>query len=234
MSALPPSPENRDLWRSTWFGYYTEKRVPHQWMQVSLLRDLSVRRILEVGPYLGLVTAMLDNAGYDVTTLDITPRHFESPDVAHIRADLTTTPAQRLSGFDLILCCETLEHLTWEQAGKVLRMMAATDARWLITSVPYEGTQLEMWLAINPFRWRRRFTFKGGRSLRRFRPDPDPFGHKWECGFRGYALAAWENALQDSGWRIRRRDFTFGCRSVFHVLENTGVANATVAGAQAS
>ena len=53
-----------------WHRYYSAKRIGQQWTQVHLLRDLPVQTVLEVGPYMGLATALMDNAGYDVTTLD--------------------------------------------------------------------------------------------------------------------------------------------------------------------
>jgi hypothetical protein len=157
-----------------------------------------------------------------VTTLDLVPRAFDRPQVPHIEADLTVIDPARLAGFDLILCCETLEHLPWDAAAGVLRTFSRSGAGWLITSVPYEGLQFDFRLYVNPFRLRRRLVLKKGRGLRRFRADADPFGHKWECGYRGTGLAAWERQLAGSGWRIRRREFTSPCRSVFHLLENAG------------
>jgi hypothetical protein len=220
MSALPPSPDRRREWLATWFDYYSEKRIGQQWLQVHLLKDLPVRRVLEIGPYLGLVTAMLDNAGFEVTTLDLVARAFDRPDVPHIEADLTAIDPTRLTGFDLVLCCETLEHLSWEAAAQVLRTLRRSGAGWLITSVPYEGLQLDFWLYANPFRLRRRLALKKGRGSRRFTPDADPYGHKWECGYRGTRLADWERQLGDAGWQIRRREFTSPCRSVFHLSAN--------------
>ncbi len=222
MSALPPSPQDRERWLATWFDYYSEKRIGHQWLQVHLLKGLPVRRILEVGPYLGLVTAMLDNAGYDVTTLDLVPRAFDRPQIPHIEADLTTLEPSQLKGFDMILCCETLEHLRWEAARQVLDLFRSAGVRWLLTSVPYEGLQLDLWLYLNPYRLRQRLTLKKGRFLRRFQEDPDRFGHKWECGYKGRGLRAWERELGAAGWRIVRREFTAPCRSVFHLLESAG------------
>ena len=46
-----------------WHGHYSEKRIAHQWLQVALLQELPIRRVLEIGPYLGLVTAMMAGAG---------------------------------------------------------------------------------------------------------------------------------------------------------------------------
>lgn len=39
-----------ESFRREWHAYYTEKRITHQWLQVHLLRDLPVRRVVEIGP----------------------------------------------------------------------------------------------------------------------------------------------------------------------------------------
>ena len=56
-----------------WFRYYSEKRIGHQWFQLHLLDGLTVQSVLEVGPNLGLVSALLVNAGFTVTTMDMLP-----------------------------------------------------------------------------------------------------------------------------------------------------------------
>jgi SAM-dependent methyltransferase len=208
-----------------WHRYYGEKRVGQQWFQLRLLEGLPVKRVLEVGPYLGFVTALLDNAGYEVTTVDLSPRRFARPAVPHIQADLLRARPEELAGFDLILCCETLEHLPWESAGAVLRTFRRSGAPFLITSVPYEGLQLHFLLDVNLHRVRQRFAFRKGRSLRSLPPPKDPMEHYWEIGYRGTSLAAWEQQLTGAGWRIRKRGFTAPTRSVFHLLES-GVSRA--------
>lgn len=208
--------------RERWFGYHTQKRIGQQLLQVQLLEQLAVQRVLEVGPHLGLVTAMLDNAGYDVTTLDLGPRGFERPPVPHLQMNLLAIEPGRLAGFDALLCCETMEHLPWARAGEVLAGLRAGGARYLVLSVPYEGMQLYLQLYLNRFTARRLTQFRKLRGLRRFTPDADPLGHKWEIGYRGHALADWEAVIAGAGWRVLRREFTAPCRSVFHLCENPG------------
>src|SRR4051794_41859477 len=74
--------------RAEWSQYYSRKRILHQWTQVDLLNTVPCRRVLEIGPAMGLVTAMMSNAGYDVETLDIEPRAFAYPDTRHRQRDL--------------------------------------------------------------------------------------------------------------------------------------------------
>ncbi len=107
--------------KEAWRAYYSEKRVGHQWTQLDLLSTLPAQRVLEVGPHLGFVTALLDNMGYEVSTLDMREPAFERPRVPHRIADLRTLEAETVAGVDAILCCECLEHLPWEDASAALR-----------------------------------------------------------------------------------------------------------------
>ena len=205
--------------RKEWHQYYSEKRIGHQWLQMDMLAGLAARRILEVGPYLGLVTAMLDNAGYDVTTLDLFPPPFQKPERPNIQADLLSLDPDRIKGFDAILCCETLEHLPWDSADSVLRAFHASGSPHLVLSVPYEGLQFGWSIYANPFTWRKYLSLKKLRWFKTFEPDPDPWGHKWELGYNGYGLRRWEAVVAGAGWTIMRREFSHPCRSVFHLCE---------------
>ena len=207
--------------RAEWHRYYSEKRIPHQAVQLDLLSRLPVREVLEIGPYMGFITALLDNAGYGVETLDLFPADFTRPAVPHHCLNLLEMTADQLPQRDVILCCETLEHLPWERVGGVLETFAASGARFLITSVPFMGWQMHLQLYLNLHLLKQKVFIKWGSGLTRFTPDADPLGHKWEVGYKGYALRAWENLLTSHGWRIRERTFSSPCRSVFHVLERS-------------
>lgn len=205
-----------------WYGYYTEKRIVHQWFQVHLLEGLGAERVLEVGPSLGLVTAMLASAGYEATTLDIVPEGPKTGAVGHIQADLLALDPDRIRGFDAILCCETLEHLHWERVGGVLDAFAASGARWLVLSVPYAGAQFGLYLYANGHVLRKRSFFKHLKFLKVFqiKDDNDINAHKWEVGYKGYSLETFRGLVETHGWQVEKQDFTSGCRSVFLVCRN--------------
>ncbi|MBM3503973.1 MAG: hypothetical protein FJX65_08865 [Alphaproteobacteria bacterium] len=206
--------------RADWHRYYSRKRVTQQWMQVHLLDGVAGERVLEIGPHHGFVTALLDNLGYQVTTLDIRARTFDRPPCRHIQADLIDLDPQTIANHDVILCCETLEHLPWEKVVGVLTMFRRSGAPWLITSVPYEGFQIFLQYYVNRFTFQRTSQFKKLRFLKDYTPESDPLGHKWEVGYCGYSLKAWETMLRASGWAIEERQFTAPTRSVFHRLRN--------------
>src|SRR6185437_10040654 len=163
--------------RDEWIAYYSQKRIVHQWTQLSLLTRVSAQRVLEVGPAMGLVTAMLANAGYDVTTLDLTEKRFERPRAPHLRHDVTTLTGAEITGFDAILCCETLEHLDWDVVGGVLAVFRASGARNLIVSVPYMGFQVTLDFYANRQDVRHYFSLKKLLWRRDFRREP-PGGHQ--------------------------------------------------------
>ena len=200
-----------------WIAYYSRKRIVHQWMQAYLLSTIEARRVLEIGPALGLVTAMLVNAGYQVDTLDMAARRFAFPEVRHIEARIEDLRGAEIAGYDAILCCETLEHIAWDAVGPVLQALHASGAGHLIVSVPYMEAQLAFELYANRHALRQYFSLKKLLSRRHFVPEPSG-GHQWEVGYKGFSLGVWEGRLRDSGWAIRRREFTEHCRSVFHLL----------------
>ena len=205
--------------RAEWFRYYSDKRIGQKWFQLHLLDGLEVQKVLEVGPNLGLVSALLANAGFTVTTMDMLPSQDPRPDIPHIQGELTAIDSARLTGHDAILCCETLEHLPWDQVQDILAKFHAAAPDYLIISVPYMGFQIDWRLYLNGVTGRSKFSFKKLNFLRRFKIDhSDPWGHKWEAGYRGHSLKALEGKISQSGWSIKRRDFTSPTRSVFYLL----------------
>ncbi len=218
-----PDPIEASRSRAVWHAYYSEKRIVHQWLQVELLQWLPVAKVLEVGPYLGLVTAMLSNAGYQVTTLDIEGHGPRDGALRHVRADVRQLDPAALQGFDAILCCETLEHLPFEQVPAVLAAFHVAGAPYLVLSVPYEGPQLGWLLYLNLHQRPRLKFFRKLHFLRRFTPPRSDAweNHRWEIGYRDYPLRKLVRAVEAVGYRVIRREFTSGTRAVFLVCERT-------------
>jgi len=214
--AAPPLAEPSFTQR--WHAYYTEKRIVHQWFQVHLLSQLKVKRVLEVGPYLGLVTAMLASAGYEVTTFDVTDKAPPVGARGHVQGNLLALDPARIRGFDAILCCETLEHLPWSQVGGVLAALAASGTPYLVMSVPYEGAQIGWSFYANAHTLRHRMFTRVLRFFQRFRSPSltDIESHKWEVGYKGYSLATLKEKVATSGWRPEAQHFTEGCRYALH------------------
>lgn len=204
--------------RAEWHRYYGEKRIGHQCLQADLLAELAVETVFEIGPYLGLVSAFLDNAGYRVTRLDRQPSQYPNPRIAHFAADLYALDAGQIRGFDCILCCETLEHVPGSDVDRFLALFQAAGARHLVVSVPYESFQIDARVYVNRFTARTQFVLKKFRHARQFKPSADPHGHQWEIVYRGRSLGAFEAKLVAAGFR-QRLSFSSPTRSVFYVLD---------------
>lgn len=200
-----------------WLGYYTKKRITQQWLQLSLLGETDAKRILEVGPALGGVTAMLVNADYDVTTLDILPKDFNYPETPHIQQDLLTLDPSQIEGNDTIICCETLEHIDWDKVPSVLQKFQRSGAQSLIISVPYMGFQCTLDIYFNRYTFKEYFSMKKFLNFKEFKPEPEG-GHQWEIGYKGYSVEVWEDVIKSCGWSIKVRDFSEKARSIFHLL----------------
>ena len=193
---------------------------------MALLQDIPIQRVPEIGPYLGLVTAMMASAGYAVTTLDIAAQSHGIGSKSHIQTDICNLDPEEIRGFDAILCCETLEHIQWHTIDPVLQRIVAAGIPWLILSLPFEGFQFAFELYFNLQRWRRRSHFRKFRFLRRFtiQSETEWEAHKWEIGYRGHSLKAFEHKIEAAGFQITQREFTSGCRSVFFICRNNAAA----------
>lgn len=214
VEAISPLERQRE-----WVRYYSPKRIYEQLLQVHLLEDLPITRVLEIGPYLGLVTAMLENADYEVTTMDRQPPMFRRPQCPHLEMDLTAIEPEKLRGFDCIMCCATLEHIEWPQAKAALRSFRESGSPYVLISVPFQENEIFYQLYANRFTFEHRFALKKLRFLKEFSVDPDPYGHKWEVGYKGRSLKTYETMIRDSGFKILRRRFSYPSFAVFHMLE---------------
>jgi len=121
-----------------WTQYFTPrycspKRLAsygHQLQEVSRLKPESV---LEIGIGNGIVAGLMKSCGYAVTTLD----HDASlgPDVV---ASVTSVPLED-DVVDVVLCCEVLEHLPYEQVSMALSEIRRVSSKFAVLSVPDRG-----------------------------------------------------------------------------------------------
>lgn len=180
------------LGRSRWISYQ---------QQFALLRSVGARRILEVGPGPGIVTAALRACGLDVVTVDIDAG--TRPDVV---ADVRRLDeAFEPGSFDAVAAFEVLEHLTLADAQLALDRMARVSRSHVVISLPYTGVTVRFVARL--------FEIDSDRPLRigwrmpafwRSRPMCDE--HRWEPGLRGCSLASVRRMLQGA-FVIEREDF---------------------------
>lgn len=94
-------------------------------------------KILEVGKGNGFVSDYLKKFDYNVTTADFDPEL--KPDVV---ADIRKLPFQNGS-FDLVMACEVLEHLPFQDFEKTLEELKRVSGKHVMISLPYRSTGFE-------------------------------------------------------------------------------------------
>jgi len=174
-------------WNSYWYQLFETTQCPN------------VKTILEVGIGNTICTSVLRNMGYTVKTLDADPTT-----QADYVADIRTIQQTVHETFDLTLCCQTLEHIPYEDVPGVLRSFHKITNTWLIVTLPYTslGTFaprlfLKLLPFMKPFKWVRVFPF-----FPKEHPSKLPGGHYWEIGKKGYALKTILQLFDTCGWDI--------------------------------
>jgi SAM-dependent methyltransferase len=132
------------LERSAYFSdnYFSLKQLCSFVHQIHDIHQLRPKSVLEIGIGNGFTSTFLKRAGYDVTTNDINPSL--EPDICCPLSEL----AQRLSGrsFDLVVCCEVLEHMPFEDFEPNLRTLRSLGNRLYLTLPNHKALLGFAWL----------------------------------------------------------------------------------------
>lgn len=181
------------LYKGRWISYW------YQIFEVTSCRP--VHTILEVGPGNMIVTNVLRHMGYMVKTIDEDAR--VSPDYETDIRNLASYVKER---FDLIVCCQTLEHIPFDDVRNILKEFWKTSKLFLIVTLPYTSLGvfkphlvIKLLPFLKPFRWIKIFdVFPKTHHLNR------PGGHHWEIGKKGYPLKKILRIFAETGWRIEK------------------------------
>jgi len=104
-----------------WIGY---------WYQIESVLDLNPKTVLEIGPGNKTVSDYLKKRSFRIRTCDA--RSFVKPD---FMSDVREIKAKDNS-FDLVLCCEVLEHIPFEDFSKAVSEIYRVAKRFAVISIP--------------------------------------------------------------------------------------------------
>lgn len=201
------------------FRYYNAKRARHQHRQVSMLEKPAYegkKNLTEIGSLFGYATGLFQAAGFAVTTIDVKPDMLGELRSRHINKDILQIDESDLAGTEIIVCCETLEHIKWEQAVDRIALFHKSGASYLLISVPYRSPHIILNLELA--RYASTFKLYVKRFWSRFttfKIEPEEWGHKWEVGYKHYPLSRLEQAMSDNGWAIIDRKHEVPSGSIF-------------------
>ena len=117
-------------------NYFSYDRLWSYSEQIQHIMRMQPRNLIEIGVGNGFVSEFLRKTGIDVKTFDINPDL--QPDVV--------APVQEVGDFiepgeyDLISCCEVLEHLPFEEFEPIVREFSCLAERLFLT-LPVFGTR---------------------------------------------------------------------------------------------
>lgn len=172
------------LYKGRWLSY---------WYQIQESIALKkINSILEIGPGNKIVSETLQKMGYRIKTMDLNP--LLSPDFV---ADIRKSQGLPQECFDLVLCCQVLEHFPYRDFKIALKNIGGLTKRYAIISLPY--TSLGTLRLSLPF-------YKTRGKTKLFTPFPRKHkkkgGHYWEIGKRGYHLKRIKKDFQQSPFKI--------------------------------
>lgn len=152
------------------------------------------KNLLEIGIGNGVVAYVIKNFGVSVTTLD-TNRELK-PDIVGSVIDMPL-PDQ---SFDLVICCEILEHLHYDEFESALAEIHRVTRRFLILSLPDSTRYYRVEFRLPKIRC------KYSRDVPFRKPKKHEFDgeHYWEIGKAGYSLDKICNSIAKTGFSIEK------------------------------
>lgn len=175
-----------------WRSYNKQGRWLSYWHQIDEVLAFEPTSCLEIGIGTGIVGQQLSRHGVTVTTIDVDER-LGVDRVGDVRA----LPCGDRE-FDVVVCCQVLEHLPWHDVPTALGELRRVALKGAVVSVPQSGIDLRFALTV------RRSSVNWGTRIRTFRAGSMLDQHYWEVGRRGTPRAVIRKAVRGSGFRIDR------------------------------
>jgi hypothetical protein len=129
-SLLKGAERERNLARDVYFSehYFSMPQLCSFAHQLNHIWRLKPQSVLEIGPGNGFVSMFLRRSGIPVTTVDINPAL--EPDICAPLSELSKHVHQN---FDLVVCCEVLEHMPLSELDDNLNYLRAAGNRLYLT-----------------------------------------------------------------------------------------------------
>jgi hypothetical protein len=177
-------------------AYDNDHRWLNYWEQIKFVRELSKinkdkTKLLEIGVGNKTVSEYLKRRGIEVTTADINNKL--KPDII---LDLTDIKLKD-DLFDIVLCCEVLEHIPLKKVPLALKGLYRITKRFVIISIPYHAFGFGFSFLI-PLIGKKDFIFRLP-FPKKHRFDGQ---HYWEMGKRGVSRNMIRNMIKSSGFQI--------------------------------
>ncbi len=198
--------KNKDFY--LYQNYEDIKRWNSYFIQVTSVLELKPKSVLEIGKGLGFVESYLKSKKINVKTLDINEKL--KPDYV---GDIRNMPFKK-NQYDLVLCCEVLEHIPFSDFRSVLKEIYRITKKYCVLSLPYHA--LHFWLAFKlPG-----IKFKEVIIRIPFFKNKKTKYHYWEMGKLGYGIKKIRKIIKSCKFKIlKEKNVPLNERHYFFILE---------------
>ena len=175
--------------------YEGKGRFISYWHQIDEIISINPRKILEIGVGSGFVSRYLKERNINVTTLDIDKRLNPV-----ITGSVLNLPFKENS-FDIIVCCEVLEHLEYEKFYSSVLEISRVSRAYVILSMP-DVSRVSRFSIQVPVIGDLKLLI----PIPRFRKLKHKFDgeHYWEIGKKGYPIKKIINDIQRTGMYVEK------------------------------
>ncbi len=176
--------------------YDTKARFAAYWTQVTEALKTEAQTVLEIGLGNKLVSDYLNRRRIRVYELDL------MLDIAPDAVGNVTAIPFRANSFDLVMCCQVLEHLPYDQFAPTLAELSRVASHDVLISLPDNSHALSISLTQWGFDQRNILI-----DLSRIIPRGEfiPYTHHhWEIGWRGFPVSRIITAMAAAGLRVER------------------------------
>jgi 2-polyprenyl-3-methyl-5-hydroxy-6-metoxy-1,4-benzoquinol methylase len=159
-------------------SYLTEARWSSYYIQLTEVMRENPKSVLIVGVGDGLVPYYISRQGIMVRTMDIDERL--SPD--HLGSVVSPDIASNVEPADIVMCCQVLEHMPFDQFERALENLSALCKKKIIISLPDVRRLARIRIDLPVLG-----SFKIAIPLP-YKPKEHKFNgeHYWEIGAKGY------------------------------------------------
>ncbi len=188
-----PSKQKKTIYTSRL--YDSKGRFMSYWHQIHEAFELIPKNLLEIGVGNKFVSNYLKERGINTVTLDIERR--VNPDIIGSVLDIPFSNER----FDLVMCCQVLEHLPYKNFRKALSEIFRVSSSHVILSLPDINRACRFYFMI--FRIGK---FKKLIPLPKKKAPPCRLDsqHFWEIGREGYSLKKIVNDIKGVGFKIKK------------------------------
>jgi hypothetical protein len=155
-----------------------------------------VKNVLEIGIFNSLLTEILRQSNYNVTTADIDPNL--KPD---IMLDLTEDFTLPKDKFDAIVLFQVLEHFPYEQSELALQKLATFTKKYLVISIPNTTQYLSLQIKTSFLLKARHLLWEIPKFWTTIPICDDE--HYWEMGLKGYPKKRILESVAKAGLTIK-------------------------------